>query len=332
MATDLDIEISRRSLMKGAVGMALGATAWAAAQAQADLGHVILGFPAGAGLDPFARILADKLRGAYLPNVIVENHPGAGGRIALESLKRAPKDGSYLIITPASALVLAPYTTRQVPYDPLADFEPVTTVLVYRMGLQVGPGAPGVKTVADYVAWVRKNPGKATFGTPGTGTMQQFLGEMFQRDAGVSLQDIPYRGAPPLYQDLISGQIPAVFTPIGGDSIERDKAGTTKILAIASPARARELPDVPTFAELGYKDLVLSEWIGVFVPAGTPPQVIDRLGAEIKRALATPEMTTWASTGQLIATSTPAELRERLVNELGYWKRVVAEFGYVPTD
>lgn len=321
--------MSRRSVLRCAMAAAVGAPAFGNVFAQADVGHLILGFPAGAGLDPPARMIAERLRGSYLPNLIVENRAGAGGRIAVESMKRAPKDGTHFLITPASPLVLAPYTQKVLPYDPVKDLVPVTMLVNYRMGLQVGPGAAGVKTIADYLAWIRKDPANTAFGTPGIGTMQQFLGSMFAQAVGVRMTHVAYRGAPPLYQDLLGGQVPAVFTPVSGDSVERHRASTTRFLAIASPARAKELPDVPTFVELGFNDLLLSEWIGAFVPAGTPSDVVEKLGRSLRSAIASPEITNWASRGgQEIVTSTSSELRARMLNDMMYWKKLAADSGF----
>lgn len=327
-----DITVARRTVLKLGFGATL-ALSTLRAVAQTDVGKVILGFPAGAGLDPLARMVADKLRGSYLPSMIVENRAGAAGRIAVESLKRAPRDGSQLVITPASPLVLAPYTHKQLPYDPVADFAPVSTMLNYRLGLQVGPGAPGVTTFAEYLAFVRKHPKNAAFGSPGIGSMQHFLGQMFSRDAGVALTHVPYRGAPVLYQELLGGLIPAVFTPIGGDAMQRHKTGASRILAIASPTRAKELPDVPTFQELGFKNLVLSEWIGAFVPSGTPAEVINRLGAQLKVAMGSPDILEWCSLGGMEPSpSTAAELRQRVTKDMAFWKQELARSGFVATE
>lgn len=327
-----DAHYSRRAVLRLGMGASVAFAAFRAV-AQAEVGRVILGFPAGAGLDPLARMVADKLRGSYLPSMIVENRAGAGGRIAVESLKRSPKDGSQFLITPASPLVLAPFTQKQLPYDPLADFSPVSTLLNYRLGLQVGPGAPGVTTMAEYLAFVRKKPENGAFGTPGIGSMQHFLGSMFSRDAGVAMTHVPYRGAPVLYQELLAGLVPAVFTPIGGDAMQRHKAGITRILAIASPTRARELPDVPTFLELGFKNLVLSEWIGAFVPAGTPPEAVTRLGTQLKAAMTSPQIIDWCSLGGMEPTSsTAAELRQHMVSDLSFWKQEVPRSGFVAME
>jgi tripartite-type tricarboxylate transporter receptor subunit TctC len=319
--------LTRRAALRYAVA---GLTAPALLSAFAeDVGHVILGFPAGAGLDPFARMVAEGLRGRYLPNLIVENRAGAAGQIAAESLRRAPKDGTYLLITPASPLVLAPHTQKNLPYDPVADFTPVTTLLNYQMGLQVGPGAPGVKTLAQYIEWVRKDPAHATYGTPGVGSMQHFLGTMFARAAGLPLQHVPYRGAPPMFQDLLSGQVPAVLAPVGGDSITRHKAGTVRMLAVASRTRLAVLPDVPTFVELGYPDLALSEWIGAFLPAATPAPNVEELRGALRVAMDSPGIAAWCALGGQERTfCTSAELRATIASDLQYWKRVVAETGF----
>ncbi len=321
--------LHRRRLLGAGAALLLGAGRSALAQAPADKpGRIISGFPAGGGMDPLVRMLADRLRGKTLSSVIVENRTGAGGRLAIEAARTAPADGTALLFTPESPMVIFPQIYKKLSYDPVKDFIPLTTVFVTKMGLLVGPGAP-VKSVAEYLAWVKQDPKRAVYGSPGAGTMPHFLGTMFARAVGVPLTHVAYRGGAALSQDLLAGQLPAAFQPIGFDSVDRHRSGKLRVLAIADSARTKQLPDVPTFAELGHKGLQLNEWFGLFVPANTPAETVRALTAQVHAAMREPDIQAWLEHGQaeMLLTSGD-EMAARMRSASADWARIVRETGY----
>ena len=279
-------------------------------------------------MDQLARMLADKLRAPPFANIIVENRSGAGGRIAAEAFKGMPADGSALLFTPASPMVIYPHIYRKLGYRPLEDMVPMTSLHVTKLGLIVGPGAP-VKTLTEYLAWLKRAPQNAVYGSPGACTMSHFLGSMFARATGVALTHVPYRGGAPMSQDLLGGQVPAAFQPIGFDSVERHRGGKLTVLAVAEPKRSQQLPDVPTFAELGFEGLVVNEWFGLFAPAGTSAATVQAISQRARTAMQQPDIVTWLERGQADAlTSTPEELGARLRSDLQRWGQIVEDSGF----
>ena len=270
----------------------LGATAGAAlpwrAQAQAfDQPKILYGFPAGSSGDITARRVAEKMAGsAYAKNAaIVENKPGAGGRIALDGLKSSPADGSVLALTPFSAVSIYPHVYRKMSYDPVADFTPVSIASIMHHGLAVGPVVPdSVKDVKGFIAWAKANPDKANYGSPAAGSTPHFLGALLGLSQNVDLKHVPYRGSVPGITDVVGGQIAAMFTP-AGDFLPNHKAGKLRLLATSGKARLPFATDVPTFAEQGFGELTTEEWFGFYAPAKTPAAVVSSANAAINAAL-----------------------------------------------
>jgi tripartite-type tricarboxylate transporter receptor subunit TctC len=227
----------RREFLTATVGAgaaALGPTT-AVAQLVDKPARIIVGFAAGGSLDTIARVIADQM-GGYAPSIIVDNRPGAAGRIALEALKASPADGTVFILTPASPLVLHPYIYKKLNYDPINDFAPITTVGRVGYDLAVGPKVPDtVKTIQDFVAWCGANPKDAAFGSPGAGSGHHFAGVMFAQAANLDMVHVPYRGAAPAVQDVLAGQIASNISV--GLHIPLHREGKPRILATAGAAR-----------------------------------------------------------------------------------------------
>ena len=266
---------------------ALGALYPLSASAQpVDQVKVLFGFPAGSSGDTVARRVAEKFLGtAYAKNAgVVENKPGAGGRIALEALKAAPADGSVLAVAQVSAIANYPHIYSKMNYTD-KDFAPVSIGAIMHHGLAVGPMVPAsVKTVKDFLAWAKANPKEASYGSPGAGSTPHFLGALLGINSGVELRHVPYRGSIPGVTDVVGGQIAAMVTP-HGDFIANYKAGKIRILATSGPKRSMYVPDVPTFAEQGFPELTTEEWFGFYAPAATPKPIIAAANAAINAAL-----------------------------------------------
>lgn len=312
-------------------GLAGTALAQTAAPAQTI---VWSGFPPGGLGDQVTRPLLDKLKGRWQGSLILDSKVGAGGRIAADFVKRAAADGSTLLQVPSSVITLYPHTYgKKLNYDPLVDFVPISPLASYTISMTVGPLVPvEVKTLADFVRWARANPDKANYGVPALGSAPHFAGMMFERAAGVPLKSIPYKGGAPLLQDLLGGQIPVAFNVIS-EVLPHVKAGRLRALALGSPQRWAALPEVPTFTELGYKDIVVVEFLGWYAPARTPPELVRQLNAAVQEALATPEMQdVFARNGLLVLRHSPEAFAAHVREEVQRWGPLVKSTGFTPED
>jgi tripartite-type tricarboxylate transporter receptor subunit TctC len=258
------------------------------AQAQSiEQVKIFYGFPPGSAGDICARKVGERFANTSYSKLaaIVDNKPGAGGRIALEALKAAPADGSALAMTPFSALSLYPHIYSKMPYDPFKDFTQVGTASMIHHGLAVGPMVPAsVKTVKDFLAWAKSNPKDASYGSPAAGSTPHFIGALLGLNAGVDLRHVPYRGSVPGVTDVVGGQIAAMVTP-HGDFVPNHKAGKMRIIATSGKSRSPFVPEVATFAEQGFPELTVEEWFGFVAPAKTPANIISAANAAINAAV-----------------------------------------------
>lgn len=327
------MKITRRSTLAAGVLSALAAVCGAAA-AQPAQTIVWSGFPPGGLGDQVSRPLMDRLKGRWPGTLILDSKVGAGGRIAADFVRRAPADGATLLQVPSSVITLYPHTYgKKLSYDPMTDFVPLSPLAAYTISMTVGPMVPAdVKTVADFVRWAKANPDKANYGIPAPGSAPHFAGMMVERATGVPLKSIPYRGGAPLLQDLLGGQIPVAFNVIS-EVLPHVKAGRLRSLAVGSPQRWAALPEVPTFTELGYKDIVVVEFLGWYAPAKTPPEIVKGLNAAIQDALGSPEMQEVFNRNGLIALrQTPEAFAQHVKDELNRWGPVVKTSGFTPED
>lgn len=310
---------------------ALGALAPLASSAQ-DIKQVkiIYGFPAGSSGDSVARRVAEKMLGSgYTKNAgYVENRPGASGRIAIEVLKNSPPDGSVLALAPVSALAVYPYIYTNLSYKP-EDVAPVSIGAVIMHGLAVGPMVPKeVKTLEQFLQWAKQNPDKASFGSPGAGSMPHMLGALLGIRSKVPLHHIAYRGTIPSVTDLVGGQVAAAINP-SGDYLQYIKDGKVRVLATSGSKRSPFFPDVPTFTELGYPDLMIEEWFGFYAPAKTPADVIAKANAVITHALAQRDViASLAAMGLVAHGSSPQEMLADQRAVLQRWKPLIQEIGF----
>jgi len=305
----------------------------ARAQVVSKPSRIVVGFPAGGGTDVVARLLAEKLRGKYAANLIVDNRAGAAGRLSLEHVKAADPDGSVLLFMPDFPFVLYPHSYKKLSYDPVRDFAPVALCASTSLGLCVGPAVPAeVKTVADFVRWCKANPSKAAFASTSAGASPHFVGLMFSRAAGVEMNHVPYKGGAPALQDLVGGQIASSYNPIG-EAMPFHKAGRIRILATTGARRSAFLPEVPTLAESGYKDLVAETWLGLFGPAAMPADTIAKLDDLLRDILKQPDVL--EALGKF-AYEAPfadaAQFRAQLRRDLERWAPIVKASGFTAED
>jgi tripartite-type tricarboxylate transporter receptor subunit TctC len=324
--------ITRRRVLDAAAAGSLLSVLGTPARAQAavlERAIIFAGFAPGGTVDVTARRVAEKLRDTYAKTVQVENRTGAGGQIALSALKAAPADGGTIVCTPMSMLGIYPHTYKKLPYDPVADFMPVSQAVHFDFGFGVGPMVPAsVTNLAQFVAWVKANPGGANFGSPAAGSQPHFVAELFSRAAGLDLRHVPYRGTQPAIADLMGGQVASVTGP-AGEFLPHLSTGRVRMLATSGSARNKFMPSVPTYAEQGFKDIVHSEWFGFFVPAKTPNDLVARLSTAIRAALATPDtIEGLAQMGLEARGTTPGDLAALLKRDTERWGPLVKTIGF----
>jgi len=246
---------------------------------------IIVPYPAGGGSDIGARLIADKMKDLLGQTVIVENKPGASGRIGAEYAKTQPADGTTLLVVNPALFVVSPVVFSKLPYDPDADFVPVSLTATYQFCLSV-PGTSPIKDVKGLIEWIKKNPNQANYGSPAAGSLPHFFGLMIGRAAGVEMVHSSYNGSAPLITALIGGQI-----PMGVDSYDAQSPHhPDKIRILATAGTARKNREIPTFIELGYKDIEGVGWNGMVAPAKTPKPIVDKLSAAIVKAVKMPDV------------------------------------------
>ncbi len=244
---------------------------------------LVVPYPAGGPTDVLGRLVGDYLGRDLKQAVVVENKAGAQGAIGAEAAARAEPDGYTLFVTAASIFVLNPMLYKKLPYDPVRDFRMLALITDLPVVMEVHPSVPA-KTVAEFVAYARQNPGKLNFGSAGTGGTTHLAGEMFKKMAGVDIVHVPYKGAGPALTDLLSGNIQLMFDSLG-TALPPVKSGMLRALGVSSKRRTPDLPDVPTIAESGYPDYAVSVWYGVAAPARLPDEIAKTISASLDRAL-----------------------------------------------
>jgi len=323
---------TRRRLLRASGAAALLAALGAGrASAQAlDLVRIITGFPPGGTSDTLCRRVAEGLKGgSYAKVAVVENKAGAGGQIAIQSMKGAPTDGSVILQTPASMLMIYPHIYKKLAYDPFVDVTAITMACTFDFAWAVGPAVPAnVKTVPDFLAWCKANPTLANFGSPAAGSVPHFIGVLLGQSAGIELKHIAYRGTQPAIQDLVAGQVQAVSGPVG-EFLQQAAAGKIRILGVSGKTRSRFAPNVPTYIEQGLQDMYFSEWFGFFAPGGTSAPVIMNANIALRAALAQKDVVDGLAVMGLEArSSTPEALAERLKADYENWGPIVKKIGF----
>ena len=249
---------------------------------------IVAPFSPGGTADTLGRLIAAQLSERLKQSFVVENKPGAGGAVGSELVAKSDADGYTFIVSGIASHVIAPNLPRGTPYDPMKDFTHVALLGGPPAVFAVNPSLPA-KTLKEFVALAKEQPGKLTYGSPGNGTQGQLVAELFKHEAGISVVHVPYKGASRAVQDLLGGQISAVSTTLTTAS-GQIKGGRARALALSSEKRLPDYPDIPTFAEQGYPNIVGTVWFSLSGPAGVPQPIVDKLNAAVREALKSPEV------------------------------------------
>jgi tripartite-type tricarboxylate transporter receptor subunit TctC len=287
----------------------------------------LVGFPAGASLDTMTRLIAERMRVTLNQPVVVENRPGAAGQIAMAALKNSAPDGLTLVMTPLVAVVTAPHV-QSLPYDAFADFAPVSHAADFLFAFGVNAQVPA-NSLTEYVALVKRDPKYANYSSAAPGSLPHFFSLLFAERAGVAMNHIGYKGSAQAMTDLLGGQI-AAFMGVTSDLAPQHRAGKLRVLATSGPNRARDLPDVPTFRELGYA-IEGAGWYAAYAPAKTPKETIDRLSAAVAEAIRFPEVNQRLVAMGLEPTGTSAAELARIHRaDYDKWGPVIKASGFKP--
>jgi tripartite-type tricarboxylate transporter receptor subunit TctC len=291
--------------------------------------RLIVPFPPGGSTDIVARIVAQKLGDRLGQQVVVENRGGAGGTIGTEAVAKSAPDGYTLVLGTTSTHVVAPTVYSKVGYDPVKDFAPVSLVAVTPYLLVVNPGV-NVKSLPEFVGYVKARPGKLNYASAGTGSTTHLAMEMLKSAAGLYIVHIPYNGNGPAGTAVIAGQVEILFGSLPA-VLPHAKSGRVRPIAVGTPKRSPSLPEVPTVAESGFPGFDASLWLSVMAPAGTPAPVVDRLHKEIVAAIASPDAAdALGKAGAEPITSTPAELAAMVKDGIEKYGKVVKQAGVKP--
>jgi tripartite-type tricarboxylate transporter receptor subunit TctC len=315
-------------LRSAALALCIGALAMGQARAQLmdQPVRIIFPFAAGGGGDGIARLMAEKLGAGINRPVVVENRTGAGGRPGVVAVKGAAPDGSTLLLVPIAPISIYPLVFKSLPYDPFTDFEPISQIGSNEFGLAVHTGVPA-KTLKELIAWLKANPAQANYGVPAMGTLPHFLGAMFGQAANLDMRAIAFRGAAASIADAVAGHIAMVVSGTT-DLTSLHADGRIRVLASSNTQRSKFLPDVPTFRELGY-DLVATGWYGLYAPAKTPRELIDRYSKIVMAAVQTPEVRSKLEFyGQNPTGTSPQEFAAIQKADMERWAPIIKATGF----
>jgi len=287
--------------------------------------HMVVAFPPGGSTDLAARALGEKLATALGQPVVIDNKPGASGNIGAEAVAKSTPDGQTLFMA-ATSFATAPAFFQKLSWDPVKDFAPVSLVATVPIIVVVNPSVPA-KTTRELIAYSKANPGKLNLASPGAATLTRLSGEMFKQAAGVDWVTVHYKGGPPAVVDLLGGQSHVMFANIS-DVITMVKAGRLRAIAVTTAKRSAVAPELPTLSESGLPGFDASTWQAVFAPAGTPREIVQRLNAEVVKAMGAQEMKDkFLAFGTDAATSTPEELGRYLASEVAKITKIAKDVG-----
>jgi tripartite-type tricarboxylate transporter receptor subunit TctC len=288
--------------------------------------RLIVPFTPGGSTDILARAIGQKLTDAWGQSVVIDNRPGAGGIIGMETAAKAAPDGYTLVMGHVGTLAANPALYKSLPYDPVKDFAPITLIAMVPNVLVVGPAVPS-KSVAELVALAKSKPGKLDYGSGGNGSAAHLATEYFKLKAGVDVQHVPYKGTAPALADLLGGQIAFIITGLP-PVLPQVKAGKLRILGVASAQRLKQFPDIPTIAESGVPGYEATQWYGILAPAATPKELVAKLNRDIVRALKDPSVAEKLSAeGAEPVGDSPEQFGAFIRSEIDLWGKVIRATG-----
>lgn len=321
---------SRRLFLRTAGALATTAVVPHAAWAQSPAAslRILCSGPAGSIPDSVARRYAEQLGPRYPGGVVVDNRAGAAGQIAVGALKQAAPDGATVLLAQGAVATVYPYLYAKLGYDPVADLRPVSVAAEATLGLAVGSAVPAsVRTLADFIDWLRANPALSNYGSPGPGTLPHVVSAMLFRETKVETQHVAYAGGPPAMVDLMGGRIASLVLP-EGLLRPHQAAGKLRVLATSGSARSAFMPDVPTFVEQGHPTLAIREWFGFFMPGSTAAAIVESASQSVKAAAENKAVSgALADMGMLASSSTPSAMSERIATEQRYWRDAINTTG-----
>lgn len=312
----------RRALVRSmAIGLGV-APSLARAQAYPSRPvKIVLPYAPGGSADVVTRLLAQKLNQSLGQPFVVENKPGASGNIGLEQVVRSPADGYTLVVVPDSNMTVNPHLYPDMKFDPVRDTAPVAMLSTIGVGLVVHPSVPA-NTVEELIAHAKRQAGGLSFATPGTGTPHHLAGELLKESTGANLVHIPYKGGAPAMQDVLGGQVPMGFVALA-IAAPHVRGGRLRLLAVTQSRRSSVFPSTPTVGE-SVRDFDVTSWLGLFAPAGTPADIVQRLNAETNKALSDPSATQMLSAQALdVIGGSPADLAGRVRTESARWGALI---------
>jgi tripartite-type tricarboxylate transporter receptor subunit TctC len=288
---------------------------------------IIVPFGPGSGTDIVSRIIGERLGTALNQSIVVDDRPGANGSLAAAYVAKAPPDGYTLLMSTNSPHSANPFLLKNIAYDPVKDFAPVTRVGSFTSMLVVNPAVPA-RSIQELIAYAKANPGRLTYGSGNTSGI--LAGETLKRWAGIDILQVPYKSVPPALNDVLAGRVSMTFTDLT-PGLPHVNAGTLRALGITRLRRSALLPDLPTFDESGLKDFEVESWAGLFAPAGTPAEIVRRLNAETRRIIENPQVKAQiAQIGFEVFGSTPEELGEFVKVQLVRTSGMVKDAGIEP--
>ena len=291
--------------------------------------RMIVPYPPGGSADVLARNLGHRLTQTLGQQVIVDNRPGAGTAIGAREAAAAAADGYTLLMGTVTSQAMNPALNPQVGYDPVKDFVAIAPVATIPFALVVRPTL-AARNLKELIAMSKAAPGTLTFASAGVGTSNHLAGELLQSMAGIKLNHVPYKGSAPALNDLLGGHVDMMFDLVL-TATNQVQSGKLRALAVTTRKRSAQLPDVPTFAELGWPDYEISAWFGVFAPAGVPGAIVEQLNAAIRKAVESPEMKAQlAAAGAEPIAGSPAELATTVVGDYRKWAAIIRERGIQP--
>lgn len=321
------MKLTRRHVILSS-GALLALPRFASAQNRPAI-RILVGFPPGGATDAITRAIADRLPTLLGQPVIVENRPGVGGRMAADALLALPADGqAYMVAPNATPTFQMLVFAHQVRWNIVKDFAPVAAIASYPLGMGVSL-ATGATNAREFIEWVRRNPGKASFGTPGLGGQNAFLGVQLAKTAGIDLPVTPYKGSPPMVNDLVGGHVPSAISLMDG-MMAHHKAGKIRVIGIFTRERSPLMPEIPTFAEQGINVTSGEAWTGMWAKAGTPAAEIQRMQGALQQALQMPEVRELLSQRLWVQPHyrTGSEMDALQRAELAHWEPIIKASGF----